>query len=74
MLAGGVLRHPSPLLTDALIARVQTAAPGAHPVKARFEPAVGALFLALEAAGVVVDDALLARLVPTLPPPLLFAT
>jgi N-acetylglucosamine kinase-like BadF-type ATPase len=74
VLAGGVLRHPSPLLTAALIARVQAGAPGAHSVKARFEPAVGALFLALEAAGVAVDEALLARLVPTLPPPLLFAT
>src|SRR3954452_9617298 len=40
VLAGGVLRHPSPLLSDALIERVQKTSPAAHPVSSRFEPAV----------------------------------
>jgi N-acetylglucosamine kinase-like BadF-type ATPase len=74
VLAGGVLRHPSRLLADALIARVRASAPEVRPVPSRFEPAVGALFLALEAAGVLVDTPLLERLVPTLPPASLFAT
>ena len=50
VLAGGVLRHPSSLLREALIKQVQTRLPHAHPVLAPFEPVVGALLLALEAA------------------------
>src|SRR5579859_392128 len=74
VLAGGVLRHPSPVLKDALIERVRAEAPGARPVMSRFEPVVGAALLALEAAGVTVDAALLDRLAATLPPAALFAT
>jgi len=73
-LAGGVLRHPCPILPDALIARVHTTSPQARPVYTRFEPAIGALFLALEAIGVSVDEDLLKRLIPTLPEASLFAT
>jgi N-acetylglucosamine kinase-like BadF-type ATPase len=74
VLAGGVLRHPSPLLSQALVARVRAESPQVRPVVSRFEPAVGALFLALEAAGVTIDEPLLARLAPTLPPAEFFAT
>lgn len=74
VLAGGVLRHPSRLLPNALIAQVYTTSPQARPVYSPFEPAIGALFLALEAAGVTVDEPLLSRLVPTLPHASLFAT
>lgn len=74
VLVGGVLRHPAPLLAAALVARVRTTSPEARVVNSRFEPAVGALFLALEAAGVAVDDQLIARMIPTLPPPSLFET
>ena len=74
VLAGGVLRHPSRLLADALVTRVRATSPAVYPVASRFEPAVGAVFLALEAAGVPVDAPLLARLIPTLPPDALFAT
>jgi N-acetylglucosamine kinase-like BadF-type ATPase len=73
-LAGGVLRHPSTLRPRALMERVHNTSPDALPVYSRFEPAVGALFLALEAAGTAVDEALLQRLVPTLPEASLFAT
>jgi hypothetical protein len=69
-----VLRHPSPLLSQAIITRVRATSPAVRPVNSRFEPAVGALFLALEAAGQTVDEPLLARLVPTLPPASFFAT
>jgi len=74
VLAGGVLRHPARLLAETLTARVREAAPDVQVVDSRFEPAVGALFLALDAAGVAIDQPLLARLAPTLPPPAFFAT
>ncbi len=74
VLAGGVLRHPAPTLRAALVARVHTTSPEVRVVNSPFEPAVGALFLALEAAGVVVDDQLIARMLPTLPPASLFET
>jgi hypothetical protein len=73
-LSGGVLRHPSSLLPDSLVARVQATCPRAKPVYSPFEPAVGALFLALEAAGVVVDEQVLARVTATLPDATLFET
>jgi N-acetylglucosamine kinase-like BadF-type ATPase len=74
VLAGGVLRHPSPLLREALIARVAGAAPGVQPVLSRFEPVVGALLFALEAQGVVIDADVLERLAASLPPATLFET
>lgn len=74
VLAGGVLRHPSPLLADAIIASVRTTSPDVRPTRFRFEPVIGVLFTALETAGVVVDDALIERLIPTLPLQELFTT
>lgn len=74
VLTGGVFRHPATDLADALVARVRLAAPGARPIRSRFEPVAGAVLLALEAAGVAVDDALLSRLAATAPPAALFET
>jgi N-acetylglucosamine kinase-like BadF-type ATPase len=74
VLAGGVLRHPSTLLADTIIERVRTTSPEARPTRSRFEPIVGVLFSALEAAGAAVNDELLARLIPTMPSSELFAT
>ncbi|HJZ47304.1 MAG TPA: BadF/BadG/BcrA/BcrD ATPase family protein [Roseiflexaceae bacterium] len=74
VLAGGVLRHPGRLLAETLAARVRDVAPDVHVIDSRFEPAVGALFLALESAGVAIDAPLLARLTPTLPSAAFFAT
>jgi N-acetylglucosamine kinase-like BadF-type ATPase len=74
VLAGGVLRHPSRLLSDALTERVRAAYPAVEPVNSRFEPAIGALFLALEAAGAPVGPELIARMEPTLPSHALFET
>ncbi len=73
-LSGGVLRHPAPQLREALIERVRAAVPGVQPVLSRLEPVAGAVLLALEAAGVTVDDALLERLAGSLPPASLFRT
>lgn len=52
ILAGGVLRHPSSLLVDAIVERVRVVSPAIQPMRAPFEPVVGVLFSALEAAGV----------------------
>lgn len=74
VMAGGVLRHPSPVLRTALVERVRAAAPGVQPVMSRFEPVAGAVLLALEAAGVTIDAPLLDRMAASLPPAPLFAT
>ena len=60
---GGVFRHPSPLLREAVLAEV----PGAELVEARWEPATAALLTAL---GSVDEDAVRA----SLPPADVFAT
>lgn len=74
VLAGGVLRSNSHCLIDAIVHRVRAVSPGARPVRARFEPVVGALLLALESTGIGVGEPLLAVLEPTLPPPSLYST
>ncbi len=50
VLAGGVLRHPSLLLREALVTHLKTRLPYARPIITPFEPVVGALLLALELA------------------------
>lgn len=74
VLAGGVFHHPSTLLADAIIERVRQTSPLAHPLRCRFEPVIGVLFAALEAAGIVVDEALIANTLPTIPPASFFTT
>lgn len=74
VLAGGVLRHPSNLLRDAIVARVQKTLPAAQPIRSAFEPAVGAIMLALEAASVRLDAAVLDRLRHSMPHHDTFAT
>jgi N-acetylglucosamine kinase-like BadF-type ATPase len=74
VLTGGVLRHPSPLLAEALVARVHTTSPEAQPRKSRFEPAAGALLLALEAIGVTVDEVVLGTITHTMPATSFFDT
>lgn len=74
VLAGGVFRHHCPLLADSLVWHVQSKSLPVRPVRARLEPAIGAVLLALETAGVVIDAIALARLHASLPPVTLFAT
>ena len=74
VLTGGVLRHPSPLLREALIERVQRAAADVHAIQSRFEPAAGAVLLALDSMHIVADATLLERLESTLPGAAFFAT
>lgn len=73
VLTGGVLRHPSPLLREALVERVNEAASGVHAIQSRFEPAAGALLLALDSMNILTDAILLERLESTLPGPAFFA-
>lgn len=49
-LAGGVFRHPTTTLEDAIVARVRGASPEVIPVRVRAEPVVGVLLEALAAA------------------------
>ncbi|MDP9365719.1 MAG: hypothetical protein M3Q10_16105 [Chloroflexota bacterium] len=74
VLTGGVFRHPAPQLAEAVVARLRAEAPGAKPLRSPFEPAVGAVFLALEAAGIRVDDAVRTRAAATAPAATLFET
>ncbi|MDQ6660451.1 MAG: hypothetical protein M3Z24_05745, partial [Chloroflexota bacterium] len=74
VLAGGVFRHPSSLLADTLIETVRTTSSAIRPTRYPFEPIIGVLFSALELAGIIVDDALLAKLLPTIPDETLFMT
>lgn len=74
VLTGGVLRHPLPLLRDALIERVREVAPGVRPIPSRFEPVAGAVLLALDLACIETDATLLERLERSLPGAAFFAT
>jgi N-acetylglucosamine kinase-like BadF-type ATPase len=73
-LAGGVFRHPSAVLPEAVIETVRQSSPGVRPMRCRYEPIVGVLFSALEAAGVSIDEAVAAHLLSTIPPAGFFVT
>ena len=66
--------HGAPEVKQAIIDQVQQTSPSVHAVRCRFEPVIGVVCAALEAAGVVVDEARLANLLPTIPPASFFTT
>ncbi|HET8842913.1 MAG TPA: BadF/BadG/BcrA/BcrD ATPase family protein, partial [Ktedonobacteraceae bacterium] len=74
VLAGGVLRHPSPLLAEAIVAEVCLTSPDVKPVRTRGEPAIGVLLTALEMAGIHLNKDILAQIAMTTPPADFFAT
>ena len=74
ILTGGVLRHPSPFLRESLTACVREAAPGMRAMQSRFEPAAGAVFLALDVLSIQTEAALLEQLEKTFPEAAFFAT
>ena len=72
--SGGVMRHPSKVLAQALMQRVHTVNPQVGWQASRHEPVFGALLLALELARHPVDAALLRRLESTCPEESVFLT
>jgi N-acetylglucosamine kinase-like BadF-type ATPase len=72
--AGGVMRHASHLMPDALLSRVREVAPGAHLIRSPLEPVAGAVLLAFERAGVPVTEAIRAGLTSSFPAAALFLT
>ena len=64
VLAGGVFRHPTTTLEDAIVARVRRTAPDMHPVRTTQEPITGVLVQALTLAGTVVGPSTLDQLIP----------
>lgn len=61
VLAGGVFRHPTTVLEDAIVARVRETSPHIRPIRSQAEPVLGVLLQALALAGTVVDAALVDR-------------
>lgn len=74
VLNGGVLRHPSRLLEEAIRAKVEEAAPAVEIVRDPPEPVIGAVLLALDLTDDSNGPAVVDRLVATLPGPDLFKT
>ncbi|MBO0783694.1 MAG: hypothetical protein J2P37_33190, partial [Ktedonobacteraceae bacterium] len=74
VLAGGVLRHRSSLLANAIIQRVQETSPDVQPIRSLYEPIIGALLTALDLAGVTIDKTIHAQLKATHPPDTFFET
>jgi N-acetylglucosamine kinase-like BadF-type ATPase len=74
VLTGGVLRHPSALMRDAIIARVRAASPSVNVIHDALEPALGAVMLALEHAHVAITPTVRAKLQMTAPPKKVFET
>jgi N-acetylglucosamine kinase-like BadF-type ATPase len=73
-LAGGVFRHHGARLRAGVLAAVRERAPGVHEVVPELEPVVGALLLAFDTAGLVMDEARLGRLRASLPDAALYDT
>lgn len=74
VLIGGTFRHHGELLVNALVERVRATVPEVQAIRARFEPALGAALLALEHAGIALDQSVIERLAASAPPAALFAT
>jgi hypothetical protein len=74
VLAGGVMRHPSTLMREAIVARVRENAPNINVINDAMEPAVGAIMLAFEATSIEITPAVKGALRATAPTALLFET
>jgi N-acetylglucosamine kinase-like BadF-type ATPase len=74
VLAGSVFKGRGSLLIETVTQAVHQVAPRARVVRARFEPAVGAVLLAYDALGVAAGDAVHANLVQSVPGAELFST
>jgi N-acetylglucosamine kinase-like BadF-type ATPase len=71
VLAGGVFRHPTTILADAIVGNIRKVAPEVRPIRSRTEPIIGVVLQAFQMAGVAVDQLLLDRLMSGIPAALL---
>jgi N-acetylglucosamine kinase-like BadF-type ATPase len=62
VLTGGVFRHTGNELPGAIVDRVRETYPEVRSLVSRDEPVIGAVLLALEAAGILIDGAVMSRL------------
>ena len=67
VLAGSLFRHHSAILVNGIVDIMQAHDQRITVVRSRHEPVIGALLLALETHGVAIDDAVISRIVSTLP-------
>ncbi len=74
VLNGGIFRHTGRKLVGAIVEHLATVFPHVTPVRSRHEPAIGALLLALESAGVVISDDVMHNIEQNLPSGDLFLT
>jgi N-acetylglucosamine kinase-like BadF-type ATPase len=74
VLSGGVLRHPSQLLSKAICRHVATEMPQAVVCSGGPEPVIGAVMMARDALGLAPDEEVQARLERETPGSWLFAT
>jgi N-acetylglucosamine kinase-like BadF-type ATPase len=74
VLSGSVFKGEGPLLVDTVTQNIHRMAPRASIVRTRFEPAVGALLLALDACGILADEEVYRNLEKTAPPAAFYAT
>jgi N-acetylglucosamine kinase-like BadF-type ATPase len=74
ILAGGVFRHATSVLEDAIVARVRSGAPEVQAIRTEAEPVIGVLYQALATAGVVRDQRLEDRVESSAPAALVSAT
>ncbi len=63
VLAGGVFRHPTTVLEDAIVAGVRSDSPQVRSLRMETEPVIGVLLQALSLAGVPRDQTLYERVV-----------
>jgi len=71
VLGGSIFKAKGPLLIDTIRGGIHELAPRASIVLPKFEPVVGALFLALEAVGVEIKGMVRKNIRTTLPPELI---
>ena len=67
VLAGGVFRHPTSVLEDAIVATIRALSPDVRPMRSPAEPVVGVVLQALSEAGVTLDQSLRGRVMAEIP-------